>query len=451
MTIKLRDYQKDLIDDIRQSYLNGSRAPCVVLGCGGGKTVLFAYMAQQSQEKGNTVWFAVHRQELLQQTIDTFDRFNIDRKTIHVVMVGTVSRNLNKYPKPDFIIFDECHFSAAKTWGKIIDAFPNAKLAGLTATPSRLDGKPLGNIYDDMVEGESIKNLIDKNHLAPYKYYAPSVADLSSLKKKRGDFDKEKAEEMLSTKAVFGDVIKHYKNYANGKQSICYCSTIKHSEMMAEEFQKEGINAIHFDGNTSKKERIEIIKDFREGKITILCNVDLISVGFDCPDVDCCILLRPTDSTALYIQQACRSLRFREGKTAVILDHVNNYERHGLPDDEREWSLGDKYEKPKRFQEDGTLKIKQCLNCFGVFEAGINICPHCGHEVELVKQELENIKDIELQEIKRKKEEEAKEIVLDFDSPEECKDLNELHAYAKKKNFKPGWSYHRGKAMGFIK
>lgn len=448
--IQLRDYQKDLINDVRKSYLNGNKAPCIVLGCGGGKTVVFAYMAKQSQEKGNTVWFLVHRRELLSQTIDTFDKFNIKRDSIYIAMVGTVSRNLNKYPEPDFIIFDECHFSAAKTWQKIIDAFPDAKLAGLTATPARLDSKPLGDIYDDLVEGQSVKELISKGYLSPYKYYAPSVADLSSLKKKRGDFDKSKAEEILSTKAVFGDVINHYEHYANGKQSICYCATVYHSKMMAEEFQKEGINAVHFDGDTPKKEREKIIEDFRQGKITILCNVDLISVGFDCPDVDCCIMLRPTDSTALYIQQACRALRYRGGKTAVILDHVNNYERHGLPDDDREWSLENKYQKPKRFQEDGELKIKQCQNCFGVFEAGTNTCPHCGFEVKLVKEELENIKEIELQEIKREKKKEAEKVVLDFRSPEDCNSLEELQAYARNMNYKNGWIYYQAKARGWL-
>lgn len=448
--IKLRDYQEVLIDKVRESYLNGARSPCIVLGCGGGKTVVFAYMAQQSQEKGNTVWFLVHRRELLQQTIDTFDRFGIDRETIHIAMVGTISRNLEKYPKPDFIIFDECHFSAAKTWRKIIDAFPDAKLAGLTATPSRLDGKPLGDIYDDMVEGESVGSLIEKGHLAPYKYYAPGVTDLSSLKKKRGDFDTAKATELLSTKAVFGDVVKHYKTYADGKQTICYCSSILHSETMAAEFQSHGINAVHFDGNTPKKEREEIIRKFRKGEITILCNVDLISVGFDMPDVDCCILLRPTDSTALYIQQACRALRFREGKTATILDHVNNFERHGLPDDERDWSLGNEYEKPKRFNSEGLFNIRQCISCFGVFETGPSICPLCGHEVQLEQKELENIKEIELEEIKRQKKEEVEKIVLDFTTPEECTSFEELAAYGKRMNFKPGWAYYRGKAMGFI-
>ncbi|MED3623237.1 DEAD/DEAH box helicase [Neobacillus thermocopriae] len=439
------------MNDVRQSYLTGHKSPCIVLGCGGGKTVVFAYMASQSQNKGNTVWFLVHRKELLDQTIATFDRFGIERKTIHIGMVGTFSRNLDKYPKPDFIIFDECHFSAAKTWRKIIDAFPNAKLAGLTATPCRLDGKPLGEIYDDLIEGESIKNLIKRGYLAPYKYYAPAVTDLTSLKKVRGDFDTEKATELLTTKAVFGDVIKHYREYADGKQTICYCASIKHSEMMAAEFCSHGINAVHFDGNTPKKERDQIIKDFREGKITILCNVDLISVGFDCPDVDCCILLRPTDSTALYIQQACRALRFRKGKTAIILDHVNNFERHGLPDDDRKWSLGQKYEKPKRFNADGTLKIKQCQNCYAVFKTGVSVCPHCGYEVKLEKQELKNIKEIKLQEIKQKRRKEAEEIVLDFTSPEDCKNLQELHAYAKRHNYKTGWVWYRAKAMGLIK
>ncbi|NJP37167.1 DEAD/DEAH box helicase [Alkalicoccus luteus] len=449
--MQLRDYQETLIKKIRDSYQRGSRSPCIVLGCGGGKTVLFAFMAEQSQKKGKTVWFAVHRKELLDQTVATFDAFNIDRTNIHIVMIGTVSRNLEKYPKPDFIIFDECHFSAARTWQRIIEAFPDAKIAGLTATPSRLDGKPLGETYDDLILGESVRSLIDRGYLAPYKYYAPSVADLSALKKKRGEFDQSQAEELLSQKAVFGDVIKHYSDIAAGKQTICYCSTIKHSEMMAEEFNAAGIHAVHFDGNTPKRERDRIISRFRKGEITVLCNVDLISVGFDCPDVDCCILLRPTDSTALYIQQACRALRYREGKTAVILDHVNNFERHGLPDDEHEWTLGEKFKKPKNVQEDGMFRIRQCEQCFAVYPTEERVCPNCGHELQVQPKEMENIKEIELEEIKREKEEQKKLIVLDYSSPDDCRNMEELAAYAERQGYKKGWIYHQGKARGFIR
>lgn len=447
--MELRQYQKDLLNKTREAYLQGCKSPCIVLGCGGGKTVLFAYMAKQSQEKGNTVWFLVHRKELLDQTIETFDKFNIERKTIHIGMVGSYSRNLDKHPKPDFIIFDECHFSAARTWQRIIEAFPNAKIAGLTATPSRLDGKPLGATYDTLVVGKSAKELISMGYLAPYKYYAPSVADLSVLPKKGSDFDKEKASDLLSTKAVFGDVIKHYKKLANGLQTICYCSSVNHSKRMAEEFQAAGINAVHFDGDTPKKTREKIVKDFRDKKIQILCNVDLISVGFDCPDVDCCILLRPTMSTALYIQQSNRALRFREGKTAIILDHVNNYERHGLPDDERDWVLDTKFKNKSQFQEDGALTIRQCIHCYSVFKNG-RTCPFCGFENELQEQEIKNIKEIKLKEIKEMKREEAKKIVLDYRDPKECKNMQELAEFAKNRGYKKGWIYFQSKARGWL-
>lgn len=450
MEMKLRPYQVNLINRVRQSYIDGNKSPCIVLGCGGGKTVLFSFMAKQSQESGKTVWFLVHRKELLDQTVETFDKFGIERKTIHIGMVATCARNLQKYPKPDFIIFDECHFSAAKTWQKIIEAFPDAWIAGLTATPTRLDGKPLGKIYDDLIVGESAKALIQSGYLSPYKYYAPTVADLSGLTKRVGDYDVRKAEELLSTRAVFGDVVKHYKTLANNLQAICYCSTISHSENMAQEFQNNGINAVHFDGNTPKNERTEIIKKFRNKEIQILCNVDLISVGFDCPDVDCCILLRPTMSTALYIQQSNRALRYREGKTAIILDHVNNFERHGLPDDEREWSLTEKMKVNAQYGEDGELKIKQCQVCFNTFKL-TRVCPHCGEISALTQQEIKNIKEIKLEEIKAERTKKAKMLVMDYRSPDECTNVAELREYARNKKYKPGWLFHQMKIRGWVR
>lgn len=449
--MELRDYQLDLMTKVRKSYLNGKRAPCIVLGCGGGKTVLFAYMAQKSQEKGNIVWFLVHRQELMQQTLDTFKRFNIPLNRIHIDMVQTVSRNLTKHPKPDFIIFDECHFSKAKTWQKIIDAFPKAKLAGLTATPSRLDGKPLGDIYDCMVQGLSANELIKRNYLSPYKYYAPTVADLTGIRKRGSDYDSTSSYEILGKPKIYGDVIIHWLRYAKDKQTIIYCSNIKHSEEVAEAFQNKGINAVHFDGNTPKSKRKQIIEDFRLGKIKILCNVDLISVGFDMPNVECCVLLRPTQSTALYIQQACRALRFKENKTAIILDHVANFTRHGLPDSPHEWSLDNKLKQNNSFNSRGELVVKQCEQCFGCYNSSkFKNCPYCGHVPELTIQEIENIKEIELQEIKEAREQRIKDRVSNYDDPKQCRDMDELTEYRKMKNYARGWQYYIAKEMGFI-
>lgn len=421
----------------------------MVLPCGAGKTALFARMAESSQAKGKTIWFLVHRRELLNQTIETFDRFDIPRKTIHIGMVATVANHLYKYPKPDFIIFDEAHFSAAATWSKIIEAFPDAFIVGLTATPRRLDGKPLDKIYDDLIVGIGTAELIEQGYLASYKYYAPTVADLSALKKRGSDYDASRAAELLSQRAVFGDVIKHYQQYASGLQAICYCSTVAHSEAMADEFKAAGINAVHFDGNTPTKQRAQIVRDYRDKKIQILCNCDLISCGFDVPDCHCCILLRPTMSTALYIQQSMRAMRPQPGKTAIILDHVNNYKRHGLPDDEREWTLAGKLKPPKEYGEDGRLLIQQCPKCYHTYKAAPT-CPECGYQSQPTAQEIKNIKEIQLEEVKRNRQAEAEKAVANISEPSECRNYVELAAFAKSKGFRPGWVYWQAKQRGWV-
>jgi superfamily II DNA or RNA helicase len=450
--IKYRPYQSDFIKKVLSAFGSGEKKICVVAPCGSGKTVLFAGMAEATQKNGKTVWFLVHRKELLDQTVDTFVRFGIELRTIQIGMVTTVANHLDSYPKPDMIIFDECHFSAARTWQKIVETYPDCYYIGLTATPCRLDGKPLKGTYDYMIQGVTAKELVKQGYLAPYKYYAPSVADLSALKRKGRDFDSKQAEELLSTRAVFGDVIKHYRKYADGKQAICYCSSINHSEKMAEQFVQAGINAVHFDGNTPKKQRDEIIEQFRKGEIRVLCNVDLISVGFDCPDCECCILLRPTMSLALYIQQSMRCMRPKEGKTAIILDHVNNYTRFGLPDDDREWSLDSVPKKKPDYGEDGKLLIRQCPVCFGTYKAnGTKKCPYCGSTEKLTAQEIKNIKEIHLEEIKEATRKKAETAVKDITNPDDCRTMAELFALAKKKGYKSGWAYLQGKKRGLIK
>lgn len=453
----LRPYQQDVIKMLRGSWQQGHKRNIIVLPCGAGKTAVFAYMAEQAQNNGKTVWFLVHRTELLSQTIATFERFGIPTDKIIIGMVGTVANKINKYPTPDFIVFDECHFSAAATWQKIISAYPKAFITGLTATPCRLDGKPLGAIYTDLLVGITAQQLIDMGYLSKYKYYAPCVSDMSTVKIKGKDYDSQSAAELLSQKAVFSNVIDSYRKYADGMQTICYCSSISHSEATAEAFRDAGINAVHFDGNTPAKQREQIIQDFRDKKISILCNVDLISVGFDCPDCWCCILLRPTLSTALYIQQACRALRPAENKTAIILDCVNNYQRHGLPTDDREWSLSAEYKPPKQTDPDGKLSVRVCDSCFCTFPSTENICPVCGKEYKLTHKEIQNIQEIQLQEIKQaeaerkeKFREHCKSEVKDKDISE-CKNLSEIMAWCKSNGRKSGYGFIYAKKKGLIK
>lgn len=445
--LTLRDYQTDIIKQTHTSMRTGFKRPLVCLPTGSGKTVIFAWLASQTQLKGKTVWFVVHRSELMDQTIDTFRKFSIPIKNIHVGMVHSFANHPERYPAPDLIIFDEGHHVAAKTWLKIIQNNPAAYMIGLTATPCRLDGRPLGEIYDHLIIGATTQELTRMGYLAPFRYFAPSVADLSGLNKRGSDYDQEQASDILMQRAVFGDVIKHWHEYADGLQTICYCSSIRHSKATADAFQADGINAVHFDGETGSAQRENIIERFRAGEIRILCNVDLIGEGFDVPACWCCVLLRPTTSLGLFIQQSGRALRPQLGKTAIILDHVGNYSRHGLPDDPRSWSLDTPVKPSERFDTEGKLLVRQCLRCYFTYKSGPKCCPNCGAEYISTREEIEQIESVRLEEIKQRKESNMERYRaktaerLKDGGIESCQSLFECQQWAKQNGKSSGWAW----------
>ncbi len=443
MQLQLRPYQSEIISMVYHSMMTGHKRPLVCAPCGSGKTVIFAWLARQTQLKHKTVWFLVHRRELLDQTFEAFKNFEISTENIYIGMIATIANHLDRYPQPDLIILDEGHHASAATWRKIINTFPAAWLIGLTATPCRLDGKPLGAIYDDLIISVNTAGLIKTGYLANYKYYAPAVADLSALQRKGSDYDQDQASDILMKRAVYGDVIQHWQKYAEGLQTIIYCSSIKHSKAVAEAFQAAGINAMHFDGDTASTERRNIVRDFRTGKIRILCNVDLIGEGFDVPDCCCCVLLRPTMSMGLFIQQSGRALRPLPGKTAIILDHVGNYTRHGLPADDRQWSLKEPVRPGLEYSDDGRLMVRQCPFCYYTFRTGPSICPNCGAEIKSTRKEIENIQAIELQEITERQQKIKRIEVGRADSYEK------LRAIEKQRGYKPGWAWILAKQRGY--
>ncbi|MBQ1617710.1 MAG: helicase, partial [Ruminococcus sp.] len=233
-----------------------------------------------------------------------------------------------------------------------------------------------------------------------------------------------------------------------GKQAICYCTSVKHSQEMAKQFNDAGIDAAHLDGETPKPERERIVEAFLEGRIDILCNVDLISEGFDVPDCECAILLRPTQSLTLYIQQSMRCMRYKPGKRAIIIDHVGNYARFGLPDQDREWTLEGKKRRGRQDNEE-SLNVRQCPKCFCTFasldDSGkpVRICPQCGFEFpKKERKEIEQEQDAEIVKIEG--------FTLDLQTPDDCVSYKELLQYAKKRGYKPGWVYYQAKKRGFI-
>lgn len=437
--IELRDYQTEAIRQVSLAWRKGFRRPCIVIPCGGGKSIITAEMAKRTTDSGGRVLFLVHRRELCEQIERTFTDWGVDMELCSVGMVQTVCRRLGKIQPPRLIITDENHHCLANSYRKIYAAFPDAFGVGVTATPVRLNGGGLGEINDRLIIGPSVRELIFRNCLADFDYYAPLVTDLSGLKRKStGDFDQVQAAELLMQKAIYGDVLRHYRKLADGVKAICYCSTVRHSEEMASRFREAGVPAAHIDGNTPKDRRAEIIRDFRENRLQILCNVDLISEGFDVPDCGCSILLRPTKSLTLFIQQAMRSMRYVPGKRAVIIDHVGNVHRHGLPDLDREWTLEP---RPQRTREN-LVHVRQCPECYFTHYTAPE-CPNCGHIYGKTREEiLEEKKEQELVKLERRMEH--------VNSPADCKSVKELFALAKKKGYKPGWAYHQAKERGLL-
>lgn len=392
--MQLRPYQQELIENIRESIRNGNRSIVTVLGCGGGKSVIQAEIARSATAKGNRVQFLVHRKELCRQITDTFIRQGVDMSLCSVDMVQTLSRRLDNIPEPALIITDEAHHGTANTYRKIYNKFPEALKLGFTATPIRLNKGGLGEIYQDLIQGVSTKWLIENNYLSPYKYYSVKLADTSNLHIRSGEYKADEIACLMQNKEIYGETIMQWERIAKGRKTIVYCASVEASRMTADEFSNAGYISYSLDGTTSESERRDVMERFRQGRIQILCNCDLFGEGLDVPDCECVVLLRPTQSLTLYIQQSMRSMRYMPEKTAIIIDHVGNCYLHGLPDDDRKWTL-----EPKSRQET-TVKIRECPNCYAVYAPTLNRCPYCNykatHEIQKNSRKIVNIDLVEL-------------------------------------------------------
>ncbi|HAO6425621.1 TPA: DEAD/DEAH box helicase family protein [Listeria monocytogenes] len=413
------------------------------LWVGAGKSVILSEIIRMTTNNKNNVLFLVHRKELIDQIRNTLIMNEVDMNFVKLGMVQTIVRRLNKTSEPSLIIIDESHHVLASSYKKIIRHFSKAKVVGFTATPVRINGGGLGDINDILIEKVNVKWLIENQFLAHYKYYAPEIVQTETLNVKRtGEFDMTGLDDQFNKRMIWGDVIQHYQKLANGEQAILYASSIYQSEKMATSFNAVDISSAHIDGKTPKPIRDDIIKRFREGEIKVLCNLDLIGEGFDVPDCSTVIMLRPTQSLSLYIQQSMRGMRFKQGKTAIIIDHVGNVKRFGLPDMERTWSLAPR-KGSNSIKAEAPVKI--CKECFMTISQTAKKCEHCGHEFKVEVKQIQIDDAAELQEITEAV------FKVNYSSPDECKNMKELYEYAKEHNYKNGWAFHQGKARGFIK
>jgi DNA repair protein RadD len=445
--MELRDYQKLMIDDARAAMRDGCKRILITAPTGSGKTVMFAHMASKSSERGRPAWIVVHRKELVTQTLSTLGEFGItanvvasgmDRDNgspITVVMVQTAVKRLTALRPPSLIIWDECHHIVASSYLEIFSWAKSAFHLGLTATPVRLDGTGLRQCFDRMVVGPTVGSLIDQGHLSKYRMFCPSKVDLRGLRKSMGDWRKSDLEALTDKPTITGSAITEYKKLCPGATSLVFASTIAHSNHVSEEFNNAGIPARHVDANTPRDEREASIRDLREGRLRVICNVDLFGEGIDLPGLVCTIMLRPTASTGLYMQQVGRTLRTAPGKEqAIILDHVGNCSRHGLPDDERCWSLDGLPKRSRRESDADDPGVRICSECFAANPARATTCCACGSELKASAREIA-IREGKLEEMKRDR------IRIENNAARRaCRDLPSLIAHGQAMGYKnPYW------------
>ncbi|NWN99286.1 DEAD/DEAH box helicase family protein [Tetragenococcus halophilus] len=387
---KLRKYQQNLVNEARLYIGKGFKGVFIQSPPGSGKSVVIAEIVRSAvNNKKGHVLFIAHRQELLKNIEDSFKENDVDLSKVTIMSPQRIKNRLGKLPKPTLIITDEGHHGKAKTYHDIYEYYKDVPRLGFSATPWRMNGEGFEDIYEQMVEGPSIKWLIDNKNLAPFKWYGIQTVDRSKVDFKNLSREAKTSAELFNDNdaKIQGDIIEHYRKYADGKQAIVYAPTVEVSQMIAEWFNQADIPAIHCDGKTNKNERKKIMQNFKDKKFKILCNVDLISEGFDAPNVSVIILCRPTKSIVLHLQQSMRGMRYQPGKTSIILDHVGNGLNLGLPTSDFEWSLKG---KSKETREEGPPCI-ECPSCGQVIEKSEIIndkCPACG--AILLEEQKEN-------------------------------------------------------------
>ena len=401
--MQLRDYQLDIILRTRNE-LKAVGKVLIQAPTGAGKTALTVHMMKTAADRGKRAFFLVHQNELLKQTSAALWKQKLAHGMIssgkrpsllpvQVASVQTLVNRLDQYEPPDLIIIDEAHRSTAESYKKVVEAYPNAVLVGLSATPERTDGKPLGDMYDKIVAGPSIRWLQQEGFLCDYVLYAPNIGvDTSGIKTTAGDFNKGELERATDKPTITGDAVGHYKKLAQGKQCVVMCVTVNHAQHVADSYNQAGIPAACIEGSMTSEQRERVLNDFSEGKLKVITNVQLLVEGVDIPAIEVVQWLRPTQSLIVFMQGNGRGLRPHAGKDRLlILDHVGNAMRHGLPCEKRDWSLeGQKKGKRKKKDDDEPdVNVQQCTSCYAVFVPGPDSCPMCGAHIEKKVRKIE--------------------------------------------------------------
>jgi len=467
--IPLRPYQVSGIEEVRLRIASGIKRIVFVLATGGGKTVVASSIVASAVAKGSRVLFVAHRRELIRQAWCKLVRNGLAPSDVGVIMAGVEGKvvdtiapppsaiakdeelwrlyarrrpaaavqvasvdtiRMRAKPTADLVIFDEAHRSLSPSYVNLAAQYPDAVLLGLTATPYRSDNRGLGELYEDLVVIASPRVLVDAGFLVDPRVFtvpAAELPDLSRVKLKGGDYDEAQLAAAMDQANLVGDIVDHWKRLAAGVRTVAFAVNVDHSKHIAQRCREAGVPAEHLDGETPTTERDAILGRLERGETLIVSNCGVLCEGWDQPPVKCCILARPTKSTGLYLQQAGRILRPWQGQAAIILDHAGCALEHGLPTEDREFSL-DPPKRRRRSEKDDAPSCKTCENCYAVLPTATRICPSCGHEFLVEERALE---------------EAAGELVEVRAATIEEKRAAWDRLCAERGERKPGWVFHR--------
>lgn len=390
----LRPYQKQAKRAVQGAWSRGKRAPLLRMPTGSGKTTVVAHLIKDYPSKN--CLFLCPARELVNQGVKRFREHGIPAgammgrqrpksgETVHVATVQTaINRDLGDYA---LIVIDEAHHAVAKQCKTLLAKYPKANLLGITATPIRLDGKGLGTIFDELLDPIELQTLIDSGWLVPLKVFAPTKpVNLSKVKvdRKKRDFATHSLMKHYATPKLVGDAVEHWRRYAEHRPTFVYCCSIVHAESTAELLRAAGIKTGVITGETGKTARAELFKAMQGGELTALCNVGVLTEGVDFPRLGCIMLLRPTLSKALHFQILGRGHRTAPNKRdCIILDHADNFRRHGFPEEPQKWSLaGVRNQASRGFRKVTEPKAIECPNCGALIPVLSVECPNCGKSI----------------------------------------------------------------------
>jgi DNA repair protein RadD len=460
MSDTLRPYQTDVVVQIEQAIAAGEKRLIIVAPTGSGKTVVGAEVVADYMQRYQPVVVLAHRKEIVDQTSKKLSRANIKHgiikagysprpmenvqvASVQTLWVRAMRSQAMSLPPADLLIIDECHHATARTWRKLIEAYPDAVLIGLTATPCRGDGRGLGGIFKMMIQAPQVPDLIEGGFLVRSRVYAPVRPNLRGVKTQAGDYVETQLAERMDRPKLVGDIVTHWHKYGERRRTVAFACNVGHSIHIRDEFIKAGVCAEHLDGSTPDDDRDAILTRLENGETEVVTNCMVLTEGFDCPDIGCIVLARPTKKMGLYRQMIGRGLRPAEGKTdAIILDHSGAVFLHGLPEDRVAWTL----DPERRAQAPAHVArldrrdygLLECTHC-GTMRIGGQPCPHCGFLPQRSPRDV-FVADGELGLVTNGRARDP-----DYD-PETRRQWHSMFVFiAEERGYKPGWIAHQYK------